>query len=285
MVQLSNTEPIELNCAGKLVNLERSVVMGVLNITPDSFSDGGSYSNLAKALERAEEMVNEGAALIDVGGESTRPGAKPVSVEQELDRIIPLIEILARDFPVPISVDTSKPAVMREALQVGAGMINDVRALQEPQALEVVSKYPIPVCLMHMQGTPATMQNSPHYKDVVLEIKEFFENRLAACETAGIERNRIVIDPGFGFGKTLAQNFLLLKKLPLFHSLGVPILVGVSRKSMIGKVLDAPVGERLFGSLAAAVIAAWQGAYIIRAHDVKATVQALKMCDAIAKAT
>ncbi len=285
MVQLSNTESVELNCAGKRVNLDRSVVMGVLNITPDSFSDGGSYSNLAKALERAEEMVNEGAALIDVGGESTRPGAQPVSVQQELDRIIPLIEILARDFPVPISVDTSKPAVMREALQVGAGMINDVRALQEPQALEVVSKYPIPVCLMHMQGTPATMQNGPHYKDVVLEIKEFFENRLAACETAGIERNRIVIDPGFGFGKTLAQNFLLLKKLHLFHSLGVPILVGVSRKSMIGKVLDAPVGQRLFGSLAAAVIAAWQGAYIIRAHDVKATVQALKMCDSIAKAT
>jgi dihydropteroate synthase len=174
---------------------------------------------------------------------------------------------------------------MREALRVGAGMINDVRALQEPEALEVLSKYQVPVCLMHMQGTPVTMQNSPHYKDVVSDIKEFFESRLSACETSGVKRDRVVIDPGFGFGKTLAQNLLLLKKLHLFHKLGVPVLVGFSRKSMIGKVLDTPIDERLSGSLATAVIAAWQGAHIIRAHDVKATVQALKMCDAIAKAT
>jgi dihydropteroate synthase len=259
--------------------------MGILNITPDSFYDGGRYRDLTRALERAEDMVNEGATLVDVGGESTRPGAEPVSVQQELDRIIPIIETLVRSFPAPISVDTSKPAVMREALRVGAGMVNDIRALQEPEALDVLSKHQVPVCLMHMQGTPATMQHRPHYKDVVSDIKAFFENRLSVCEAAGISRDRIVIDPGFGFGKTLAQNLLLLKKLHAFHSHRVPLLVGLSRKSMIGKVLGTPVDERLFGSLAAAVIAAWQGARIIRAHDVKATVQALKMCDAFAKAT
>lgn len=271
-----------LNCDGRTLDLSRPVVMGVLNVTPDSFSDGGNYLNLDTALRRAEDMAKEGAVLIDIGGESTRPGAPPVSVQQELDRVIPIAEKLIATLPLPISVDTSKPEIMEEALRVGVGMINDVRALREKGALEVLSaRSDISVCLMHMQGTPGTMQDNPHYDDVVTEVKDFLKERIHACEEAGIVRNRVVIDPGFGFGKTLNHNLTLLKRLSEFHSLGRPLLVGLSRKSIIGGVLQVPISERLHGSLAAAVIAAWQGAQIIRAHDVKATVQALRMCSAV----
>lgn len=272
-----------MDCAGRQLDLSRPVVMGVLNITPDSFSDGGNYLELGAALKRASDLVNEGAALIDIGGESTRPAAQPVSLQEELDRVIPVVETVVREVPVPVSVDTSKPQVMAEALRAGAGMINDVRALQSPGALEVVANSRVSVCLMHMQGTPATMQEDPYYEEVVAEVKGFLEGRIRVCEEAGIDRSRIIVDPGFGFGKTLAHNLILLNRLTEFHVLGVPLLVGMSRKSMIGNILGVPVGERLYGNLAAAVIAAWQGARIIRAHDVKATVQALQICHAVMK--
>jgi dihydropteroate synthase len=259
--------------------------MGVLNVTPDSFSDGGHYTTRDKACQRAAEMVAEGAALIDIGAESTRPGAQPVSAQQELERIVPILEILVKELPVPISIDTSKPQVMREVLCRGAGMINDVRALQAEGALEVLASSAVPVCLMHMQGEPGHMQDSPDYIDVLGDIRQFLASRLLACEAAGIQRDRIVIDPGFGFGKTLAHNLTLLKRLSEFHRLGVPVLVGLSRKSMFGQLLDVPVNERLYGGLAAAAIAAWQGAKIIRTHDVKATVEALHVCHAVMDAT
>lgn len=255
--------------------------MGVLNITPDSFSDGGSYLAPEAALRRAAVMVEEGAALMDIGGESTRPGARAVSTQEELDRIMPVLTALVRDFRTPVSVDTSKPVVMAEAIRAGAAMINDVRALQEPGALEALAASSVPVCLMHMQGAPATMQHEPHYDDVVAEVKGFLASRLQACKAAGIAEDRLIIDPGFGFGKTLAHNLILLNHLGAFLDLGAPLLVGLSRKSMLGAILDAPVGERLYGGLAAAVIAAWQGARIIRTHDVKATVQALQVCSAV----
>jgi dihydropteroate synthase len=280
----NSTESGVLHCAGKRLLLDRPLVMGVLNVTPDSFSDGGLYTAPDEALQRAEDMVQEGAAIIDIGGESTRPGARSVSLQEELDRVIPLVEIMVRELPVPVSVDTGKPEVMREALRAGAGMINDVRALQVPGALAVLAASQVPVCLMHMQGTPATMQDDPHYEQVVAEVKDFLAGRIRACTAAGIGRDRIVIDPGFGFGKTLEHNLLLLKHLSEFHGFGVPLLVGLSRKAMIGRLLDnAPVGERLYGSLAAAVIAAWQGAQILRVHDVQATVQALQVCNAVMK--
>jgi len=255
--------------------------MGVLNITPDSFSDGGSYLAPEAALRRAGVMIEEGAALIDIGGESTRPGARAVSTQEELDRIMPVLTALVRDFRTPVSVDTSKPVVMAEAIRAGAAMINDVRALQEPGALEALAASSVPVCLMHMQGAPATMQHEPHYDDVVAEVKGFLASRLQACKAAGIAEDRLIIDPGFGFGKTLAHNLTLLNHLGEFLELGAPLLVGLSRKSMLGAILDAPVGERLYGGLAAAVIAGWEGARIIRTHDVKATVQALQVCSAV----
>jgi len=274
-----------LNCGGRALELNRPVVMGVLNVTPDSFSDGGRYTTKDVACRRAFDMVSEGAALIDIGAESTRPGAQPVSAEQELERIVPILEVLVKKLPVPISIDTSKPQVMREVLLQGAGMINDVRALQAEGALDVLASSTVPVCLMHMQGDPSHMQDSPDYGDVLGDIRQFLKSRLLACETAGIQRDRIVIDPGFGFGKTLAHNLSLLKRLGEFHVLGVPVLVGLSRKSMFGKLLDAPVDERLYGGLAAAVIAAWQGAKIIRTHDVKATVEALHVCHSAMETT
>jgi dihydropteroate synthase len=274
-----------LNCAGKRLLLNRPLVMGVLNVTPDSFSDGGQYLAPERALARARAMVAEGADLIDVGGESTRPGAVPVSVQDELARVIPLVERLVRELPVPISVDTSKPAVMTAAIAAGAGLINDVCALREVGALAAVASQPVVACLMHMQGLPTTMQHDPRYGDVLVEVKSFLAERIRACEAAGIARERLIVDPGFGFGKTLEHNLQLLRRLGELHELGVPRLVGLSRKSMIGKLLDdAPVGERLYGSLAAAVIAAWQGASIVRVHDVKATVQALRVCEAVSTA-
>lgn len=270
-----------LDCAGKVVDLTHPVVMGILNVTPDSFSDGGRFSDLGRALEHALRMVEEGAAIIDVGGESTRPGSAEVSVEEELARVVPVIEHLAPRIPVPISVDTSKPAVMRAAVEAGAGMINDVYALRREEAVETVARLAVPVCLMHMQGAPKSMQQQPLYQDVVKEVYGFLQERMAACMAAGIKRERIVIDPGFGFGKSLAHNLSLLKHLDLFSTLGVPLLAGMSRKSMVGAVLDVPLDDRLIGSVTAAVIAAQRGASILRVHDVSETVQALRMVRAV----
>lgn len=270
-----------IDCVGKRLDLRQPVVMGVLNVTPDSFSDGGHYRELDTALRHAERMAAEGAAIIDVGGESTRPGAPLVSVQEELDRVLPVVERLARELPVPVSIDTSKPDVMREAARVGAGLINDVWALRQPGALEAAVASGLPVCLMHTLREPATMQQEPCYVDVVDEVRVFLTERVRICAVAGIPRERMLVDPGFGFGKTLDHNLTLLRHLDRFTDLAAGVLVGVSRKSMIGLLLDAPVGERLAGSLAAAVIAAWQGACVIRAHDVRETVQALRVCAAV----
>ncbi|HUM93832.1 MAG TPA: dihydropteroate synthase [Candidatus Competibacter sp.] len=273
-----------LDCAGKRLDLGGPVVMGVLNVTPDSFSDGGRYLKLDDARRRAEAMAAEGAAIIDIGGESTRPGAAAVSIQEELDRVLPLVERLSGALAVPISVDTSKPELMRAAVAAGAGLINDVRALRAPGALEAAAAAGVPVCLMHMRGEPGDMQHAPRYNEVVTEVRDFLAERLRLCEAAGIPRERILVDPGFGFGKSLAHNLSLLRHLDRFLDLAAGVLIGVSRKSMIGALLDAPAGERLSGSLAAAVIAAWQGARVIRAHDVRETVQALRVCAAAAAA-
>lgn len=271
---------MQLNCAGKMLDLSQPAVMGVLNVTPDSFSDGGCYLQPDAALRRAEIMAAEGAAIIDVGGESTRPGALLVTVQEELDRVLPVVERLTQALSIPISVDTSKPEVMREAARVGAGLINDVRALQVPGALDVAAASGLPVCLMHLRGEPATMQQVPRYSDAVAEVYAFLAERVQVCEAAGISRDRILVDPGFGFGKTLEHNLRLLRHLNRFTDLAAGVLVGISRKSMIGLLLNTPVTERLSGSLAAAVIALWQGAKIIRTHDVRETVQALCVCAA-----
>lgn len=270
-----------LDCAGKTLDLSRPHVMGILNVTPDSFSDGGNFFRRQDALRRAGQMVEEGATLIDVGGESTRPGAAEVTVQEELDRIVPVIEALVAELPVPVSIDTSKPEVMREAVRAGAGLINDVYALRREGALEAASQLEVPVCLMHMQGEPRTMQHTPYYSDVVAEVTTFLGERLCACEQGGIARERILVDPGFGFGKTLEHNLALMKHLDSVSALGVPLLVGVSRKSMIGAVLDEPVQRRLFGSISLAALATWLGASIIRVHDVKATVDAVRMVAAV----
>jgi dihydropteroate synthase len=259
--------------------------MGVLNVTPDSFSDGGRFSDPQTALQHALVMVQEGAAIIDVGGESTRPGAAPVSASEEMERVVPIIEALAPTLPIPLSVDTSKPEVMQEAVRAGAGFINDVRALQEPGALEMASELGVPVCLMHMGGLPRTMQNNPQYDDVVSEVHEFLKQRVQHCVDVGIPLERLVIDPGFGFGKTLGHNLSLLKHLQELSIQGLPILVGMSRKSMIGLVLDAEVDARLYGSLAVAAVAAMQGVKLIRVHDVKPTVEVLKLCAAVVGAS
>jgi dihydropteroate synthase len=258
--------------------------MGVLNVTPDSFSDGGRYRAFSAALERAHQMVEEGAAIIDVGGESTRPGAEPVSLDEERRRVLPLIEALAAQLPVPISIDTAKAEIMRLSVEAGAGMINDVWALRAPGALEAAAASAVPVCLMHMQGTPRSMQQAPTYRDVVAEVRAFLAQRVRLCEEAGIPRQRLIVDPGFGFGKTLVHNLTLLRHLDRLVEMGLPVLVGLSRKSMLGTLTDRPVEERLYGGLAAAVLALWQGARIVRTHDVRATVDALRVCEAIAGA-
>jgi dihydropteroate synthase len=270
-----------LDCAGKSLDLSEPRVMGILNITPDSFSDGGRFIRPDEAIEQALRMVEAGAAIIDIGGESTRPGAQDVPVEEEIKRVVPVIETLAPELPVPISVDSSKPEVMRAAVNAGAGMINDVYALRRVGALEAAAALQVPVCLMHMQGEPRTMQAEPHYDDVVAEVAVFLHEQVARCEAAGIARSRILLDPGFGFGKTLEHNLSLLRHLNEMNIDGLPFLVGISRKSMIGTLLDAPVEERLCGSIAAATLAVWQGAKIIRAHDVKATVDAVKVAWAV----
>lgn len=271
-----------LDCAGKALDLSRPRVMGVLNVTPDSFSDGGRYLDPSAALEHATRMVEAGAALIDVGGESTRPGAEAVSVEEELRRVVPVIEALAPALPVPISVDTSKPEVMRAAAGAGAGLINDVMALREAGALQAALDTGLPVCLMHMQGRPRSMQEAPHYTDVLGEVKAFLAERVEACTAAGFTRERLLIDPGFGFGKSVTHNLVLLDRLQGFLDLDLPLLVGLSRKSTLGHILGgAPPDRRLHASVAAAVIAALKGAMIIRAHDVAETVEALTLVGAL----
>ena len=275
-----------LNCAGRLIDLSVPHVMGVLNVTPDSFSDGGQYNaSLDDALRRAETMVAEGASFIDVGGESTRPGAAAVSEAEELARVVPVVEALAREFDVVVSVDSSKPRVMIDSVGAGAGLLNDVRALQEPGALSAVAGLGIPVCLMHMQGQPSTMQKAPQYRSVVEEVLAFLHLRVEACETAGISRSRIIVDPGFGFGKSPEHNLTLLNCLDEFQQLGLPILAGLSRKSLLGQITGRPVAERLIASVAAATLAVYRGARIIRAHDVAATMDAVKVAHATIRET
>jgi dihydropteroate synthase len=256
--------------------------MGILNVTPDSFSDGGRFASLPAAIEYAERMAAEGASIIDVGGESTRPGALEVDAAEELRRVIPVIERLAATLGLPVSVDTRKAEVMQVAIQAGASMVNDVSALGGPGALDCVAGTDVGVCLMHMQGEPRTMQQSPDYADVVAEVRDFLRARVARCITAGVDPARIVVDPGFGFGKTLEHNLALLRGLPHIAADGVPVLVGLSRKRMIGELTGQPEGDRLAGSLALATLAAQNGARIVRAHDVGATVSALRIVAAVA---
>lgn len=271
-----------LQCGARRLDLRRPVVMGILNITPDSFSDGGRYLDREAALAHARRMRAEGATIIDVGAESTRPGAAEISVQEELDRSLPVVEALVAELDVVVSVDTSTPELMREAAARGAGFINDVRALQRPGSLEAAAATGLPVCLMHMKGEPATMQLQPFYEDVVAELQSFFAGRIAACAAAGIDASRIVLDPGFGFGKTLDHNLTLLARLSRFRELGCPLLVGLSRKSMLSSLLGGvPVSERLHAGLAAAVAAVLNGASIIRTHDVRATVDALVVAAAL----
>ena len=268
--------PQVLRCGKFSLGLSRPLVMGVVNITPDSFSDGGRYFNEQRALGHARALVEAGADIVDIGGESTRPGAAPVTEAEELDRVLPIVEALAND-GVLVSVDTMKPPVMRAAIVAGACMVNDVRALQEPGALEAVAWTDAAVCLMHMQGQPRTMQAEPHYTDVVAEVREFLLARAAACEAAGIARDRIVLDPGFGFGKTVEHNLLLLRDLPSLAALGYPVLAGLSRKSTLGRLTGRDVDDRMAASLAAALAAVARGASIVRVHDVRETVDALRV--------
>lgn len=263
------------------LNLTRPVVMGILNITPDSFSDGGKHQQLDAALRQAEQMLNDGALILDIGGESTRPGANGVNEQDELARVVPIISAIRQRFDCVISIDTSKAAVMSAAIQAGADMINDVRALLEPGALDVAVTSQVPVCLMHMQGAPRSMQHQPQYHDVVAEVNQFLLTRAASCEQAGVKKANILLDPGFGFGKNLTHNYALLQQLSQFVDTGYPVLAGMSRKSMIGQLLNIPINERLAGSLACATIAALNGAQIIRVHDVKETVQVVRVVTAM----
>jgi dihydropteroate synthase len=272
---------MKLDCAGKHLDLEVPRVMGVLNVTPDSFSDGGRYLAADAALRQAEAMVEAGAAIVDIGGESTRPGAAPVPLDEELGRVVPIIERLATSLDVALSIDTSKPEVMRAAVAAGAGLINDVGALGAPGALQAAADLGVPICLMHMQGEPRTMPAAPHYDDVVEEVTDFLRQRVAACEQAGIPHERLLVDPGFGFGKTVEHNLALLRGLDRLGVLGVPVLVGLSRKSVLGTVTGRPVGERVTASVVAALIAVQNGARVVRVHDVAETVDALAVWRAV----
>ena len=266
-----------LQCGARTLDLSAPVVMGVLNITPDSFSDGGRYIDRDAALLHARSMIQAGAKIIDIGGESTRPGAVGVSVAEELDRVLVAVEAIASEWDVVISVDTSTPEVMRESAALGAGMINDVRALSRPGALEAAAATGLRVCLMHMQGDPTNMQQAPFYTDVLAEVDAFLADRAAACMAAGIARDKLVLDPGFGFGKTDQHNLALLAGLPQMAAHGMPLLAGLSRKSMIGRLLGRPVADRLIGSVVLALLAAQHGAHILRVHDVAETVDALRL--------
>lgn len=277
---------MKLQCGDQALDISQPVIMGILNATSDSFSDGGSYFrqgqlDLKLALQRVESMIDEGAAVIDVGGESTRPGAQLVSVEDELRRVVPVVEAIRKHFDVVVSVDTSSPEVMTESAAVGAGIINDIRALLRPGAPQAAASSELAVCLMHMQGEPANMQNNPHYEKVTEEVISFLQERVRACEEAGVSRDRIIFDPGFGFGKTLEHNLQLLRDLPELEAQGFPVLAGLSRKSMIGHLLNREVGERLVGSVTLALLAAQRGAKLIRVHDVAATADALKILAAV----
>jgi dihydropteroate synthase len=276
--------PTRLPCGNRVLDLAHTHVMGILNITPDSFSDGGRFSQRDAALRHAEEMVAAGATLIDVGGESTRPGARAVSPVEELERIGPVVEALSRELDVIISVDTSTPAVIREAARLGAGLINDVRSLRREGALDAAAATGLPVCLMHMRGEPGDMQDNPQYEDLVGEVSAFLFERMEQCAAVGIPRERIILDPGFGFAKNLQHNLSLFKHMEALYALGRPLLVGVSRKSMIGQVLGRPVAERLSGGLALAAMAMIKGARILRVHDVAETVDVVRMIAAVESA-
>jgi len=273
---------ITLDCNGRPLALDRPRIMGIVNVTPDSFSDGGEHASVDAAIAHGLRLADEGADILDVGGESTRPGSQPVSVEEELARVIPVIAALHARCALPISVDSSKPEVMRAAVAAGAGLVNDVYALRREGAMEAAAELAVPVCLMHMLGEPATMQDDPRYEDVVAEVHAFFNQRLFACQMAGIDRKRLLVDPGFGFGKTLEHNLRLLRQLSKLVELGVPVLAGLSRKGMIGEITGRPKGQREIGSAVAAMIAVQNGATIIRAHDVGATTDALTMWAAVA---
>lgn len=270
-----------LRCGGFLLPLDRPLLMGVVNVTPDSFSDGGQFLDATAAIAQGRKLIDEGADILDIGGESSRPGAQAVAEREELDRVLPVLKALKN---VPVSVDTRRPAVMRAVLAEGASMINDIEALAAPGALDAVADTDCAVCLMHKQGDPATMQQDPRYGNVVADVKQYLATRIAACEIAGIERDRITVDPGFGFGKTVAHNFSLLKRLPELASLGVPVVAGWSRKSALGAVTGRPVTERLAASLAAALLAVQRGATILRVHDVRETRDALAVLQALEKA-
>lgn len=270
-----------LQCGSRFLDLTRPQVMGILNITPDSFSDGGLHNSLSDALRHAEAMIKAGASIIDIGGESTRPNAINVSVQEELDRVIPVVEAISKRFDIVVSVDTSTPDVMLEAADVGAGFLNDVRSFQREGALSAAKQTGLPICIMHMRGEPHTMQGQTHYDDLVREVKEFLQIRSLACQEAGISKEQIIIDPGFGFAKNLEQNLLLFHHLGQLQSLGYPLLVGVSRKSMIGGVLGKDVTDRLYGSLGLAALAITKGACILRVHDVAATVDIVKIISAV----
>lgn len=267
----------------KRLDLSTPQVMGILNVTPDSFSDGGKFNRIETAIEHAKQMIADGATIIDIGGESTRPGAPDVALEQELERVIPVIKALRSESDVWISIDTSKAEVMKQAAEAGADIINDVRALQEPGALQVAADTGLPICLMHMQGQPRTMQANPQYDDLLSDVGEFLQMRIQACAKVGIDKSKLILDPGFGFGKTLEHNYQLLEQLEKFHQFGLPILAGMSRKSMIFKLLEKAPDETLAGSIACAIIAAQKGAQIIRVHDVAQTVDAVKIINFMQK--
>jgi dihydropteroate synthase len=266
----------------RILGAGRPLVCGILNVTPDSFSDGGLFDSVALAVEHGCRMAAEGADLIDIGGESTRPGARPPTLAEELDRVVPVVEALVRRTPIPVSVDTSRPEVMRAAVAAGASMVNDVRALRSPGALQAAAELDVPVCLMHMQRSPESMQREPRYQDVVAEVLAFLAERKRACSEAGIRLEHLVVDPGFGFGKTTTHNVALLASLGRLGTLGVPVMVGLSRKSVLGELTGRTVGERLPGSLAAALLAAQRGATVLRVHDVAATRDVLAILDAVA---
>lgn len=263
----------------KSLDLSRPHVMAILNVTPDSFSDGGKYNSIELALAQVDKMIKAGVSIVDVGGESTRPGAPDVSLKEELRRVVPVIKAIREKYDVWISVDTSKAEVMRQAIDAGADLINDIRSLQEPGALEVAAEANLPICLMHMKGQPRTMQVDPHYDDLMGDVSAFLEERIAACEAAGIDKSQLILDPGFGFGKTIEHNYHMLAHLEKFHEFGLPILAGMSRKSMIFKLLDKPAAECTNASVVCATIAAMKGAQIIRVHDFEETIEAMKVVE------
>lgn len=272
-----------LTANNKSLDLSQPQVMGILNVTPDSFSDGGKYHSLNSALNQAQRMIDAGVTIIDIGGESTRPGAPDVALEEELQRVVPVIKAIREHHDVWISIDTSKAEVMRQAIEAGADIINDVRALQEPGALEVAAQSGLPICLMHMQGQPRTMQTNPHYDDLLKDVGEFLQQRINACEKVGIQRSQLILDPGFGFGKTIEHNYHMLARLEEFHQFGLPILAGMSRKSMLFKLLDKAPDECVAASVSCATIAAMKGAQIIRVHDFEQTLDAMKIVSMVSQ--